>query len=819
MNPTFDKKEAAAALKKFFADGDVFEIRALDAVTATYNRPHTVSGYFDFAHIDTAVDLIASEIRNARGIYFTPNPVEPALLARAANRFRDMGNRDTGTADKDIPRRRWFLVDCDAVRPSGISSTDAEHTAAKEKAAEIKAGFSSIGFPDPVEIDSGNGAQLMYRVDMPGGVDDTVIKAILKKLQACNSPEVDVDESVCNTSRIWRLPGSVNRKGDPIPDRPHRTAKIIHFPEPLQKVPMEKMLDAADLQKEKDFDPEDYVDRISGSGAKISNIDFSKIDDSVSATEPFDLAVWINRFCPDAEGPGDWNGGKKWIFPVCPFNPDHQNRSAVLTEQASGAIGFTCHHNGCKGNDWQKLRELREPGFSERKKERQAVRIPLPPVHFSVDVEDEEPEEVTPDPAPWRDITSKDIQESIEGTMLGEMTKLYASVTVPPLPLEAALLKAIVTAGCALSGPGTPSVKNGLLPPTGAQRARLRINTAGGQVCNIYALLAANSASGKDIGNILDSVTTAKNWNIGTSGSAEGIAEALKQIPNGLISISEFMNWLDEKHWQHKATSFLTEAFSKGYFRHNFSSRSGKNGQSSSDYCYPNIIANIQPEVFENIVRSQDIASGFMGRFLYAKMPEFFGDPAKIDISDILRQFATIIVLFEKKHGIVEVPDDYSKSLSKMFKMYSPEKLHPIWRRLVNEYLPRLAVMLSIDFRIRTQGDTVILEKEHWQKAEKMVQWFFAHAEKMLMMVEDQTNQARNQEKIMRRIVSIIRRYDTGSGVNARRISFNASHTGTPAEQRRQILVEMEERGYITSTVPGCGRGAKFFLKNVPPGW
>lgn len=200
-------------------------------------------------------------------------------------------------------------------------------------------------------------------------------------------------------------------------------------------------------------------------------------------------------------------------------------------------------------------------------------------------------------------------------------------------------------------------------------------------------------------------------------------------------------------------------------------------------------------------------------------MPEFFGDPARIDINKILQQFATIISMYEKKHGTVEVPDGYSNSLSGMFKEYSPQKLHPVWRRLVNEYMPRLAVMLSIDHKIRSQGETVLLESDHWRKAETMVQWFFKHAETMLYQIEDQTVAARNQEKIMRRIAAVILRYDRGGGVNARYISMNAGRTGTTAEQRRQILVEMEERGMITSTVPGCGRGAKFKIKRLPPGF
>lgn len=815
----FNAAEAAVALKKIFQPGDVFEIRALDASTPTYTRPHTASGYFDYDHIDHAVTLIEKEIRFASGIYYTPNPVEPALLARAANRFRDMGQRDPGTADKDIPRRRWLLIDCDAIRPTGISSSEAEHQAAADKAAEIKDGLATMGFPAPVEIDSGNGAQLMYKIDLPGN-DDTICKGILQSLQACNSEAVDIDETVFNAARIWRLPGSLNCKGDPIPDRPHRRARIIRFPDDLQEVPAELLKAAAGIEEPKEFDPAEYQQSAPATSAKLSGINFNQVS-MPAESEKFDLENWIRKYCPDAEGPEPWQNGRKWVFPVCPFNPDHRNRSAVITEQASGAIGFTCHHNGCKGKDWQELRKLLDPDYMERKDREQVRQVgPVGPVRQNAEteaeeiIEDLEPE---PEPAPWRNITSDDIRAVIEGTFLGEMTKLYSSVTVPALPIEAALLKSIVTVGCALSGPGTPDVmKHGLILPTGIDRARLKINTAGGQVCNVYALLAANSASGKDIGNLLDAITTARNWNLGTSGSAEGIAEALKNSPNGLISISEFMNWIDERHWQHKATSFLTEAFSKGYFKHNFSSRGGKNGSSSCDYCYPNIIANIQPEVFENVVNVTDISSGFLGRFIYAKMPEFFGDPAIFDRTKILQRFNELIPYFERKHGSVEVAPGYGKELSEMFQQYSPRKLHPVWRRLVNEYMPRFAVMLSVDFQSRSQGDAVLLELKHWTGAAKMVLWFFKQAEELLAPIESASKQAKEQERIMRIIMRTIAK---GKGkVGMQTISRNSAWTGTNSDLRRKYIMELIERGWIKSSDGGCNRGTKFSIANVPPG-
>ena len=70
----------------------------------------------------------------------------------------------------------------------------------------------------------------------------------------------------------------------------------------------------------------------------------------------------------------------------------------------------------------------------------------------------------------------------------------------------------------------------------------------------------------------------------------------------------------------------------------------------------------------------------------------------------------------------------------------------------------------------------------------------------------------------MRRLAAIIARHDKGDGVNARIISQKALHTGTTAMQRRQLLQEMAERGWIVSSDEAFGRGARFKIARLPPG-
>ena len=342
-----DANEITHALRLWFQAGDVFEVRVLDAVSADYRREHIESGYFDYEHI-SAVPEALKRLLSFRGVYVTVNPVNPDLLARAVNRLRPAGRNPT-TADTDIVRRRWLLIDCDPRRASGVSSSNAEHESALAKAREIRDGLSSLGWPDSIMTDSGNGAQLMYRIDLPAD-DGGLVQKCTNAFALASDDAVSIDTSVHNPARIWRLPGTMNCKGDSIPERPHRMARILEEPQDIVPVSREQMQDIVSYQSE-------------GTQTDVP-------DDEWKHTMPaFDLDSWIAQYCPELGSPQPWKSGRKWIFPVCPFNEAHTNKSAVLIQEPSGAVAFKCHHNGCSGNDWRALRELREPGCYDRREE------------------------------------------------------------------------------------------------------------------------------------------------------------------------------------------------------------------------------------------------------------------------------------------------------------------------------------------------------------------------------------------------------------------------------------------------------------------
>lgn len=213
------------------AGTEIVEIRALDCSTSTYRKPHTQAGFFDRDHLNEAAAeaFRLSRYCNARGVYFTLNSINPALLARRSNRIGvvDFKDREIGTHDADITRRRWLLIDADPNRTAGVSSSADEKAAAERTLADVESYLFGEGWPDPIRADSGNGFHLLYRIDLPAD-DSGLVKQCLQALSAkFTSPAVTIDTSVFNPARICKLYGTASRKGDHVPDRPHRWAKIL----------------------------------------------------------------------------------------------------------------------------------------------------------------------------------------------------------------------------------------------------------------------------------------------------------------------------------------------------------------------------------------------------------------------------------------------------------------------------------------------------------------------------------------------------------------------------------------------------------------
>jgi KaiC/GvpD/RAD55 family RecA-like ATPase len=315
----------------------VFEVRAL----GINGHAGVLSGYFDSPDKLTKA---ATAVHGAEGVYVTPSPVSPALLARAANRLKQPGKKGTSTADADVARRLWLLVDVDAKRPAGISATDAEKAAAEGEAVALRAWLGAQGWPDPVVGDSGNGAHLMYRIDEP---NDAASLELVKRVTAAlvakvNGAGVHVDEKVVNAARIWKCYGTIAAKGDSVPERPHRKAQIVALPDRLQVVTRAQLEALAALAPS----PAAPSPRPTASPAKGGGLD---------------VRAWLAEHGLDVGGERAHDGAG-WIAELksCPWSDAHAD-GAYVGQMASGAAFAGCQHASCSGKGWAELRAKHEP--------------------------------------------------------------------------------------------------------------------------------------------------------------------------------------------------------------------------------------------------------------------------------------------------------------------------------------------------------------------------------------------------------------------------------------------------------------------------
>ncbi len=324
-------------LHTMLAPGQVVELRILDVEG---NSKQIDSGYFD----NPALLAAAAARYSGHGqVYITPNVVDPALLARAANNVKKWARQTTN--DLQVTRRRWLLIDADPERPSGISATDAEHAAALARVVELGIFLAGCGWPEPVIASSGNGGHANYAIDLPNTEDSTLLiqRCLLALSMKFTDEAVKIDTSVYNAARIWKLYGTKAVKGDSTADRPHRYAEILSKPEVLAPVKIEQLQALASLA------PDPSAKKQVSTKGKGGT---------------FDLEAWMEKHSI-AGHKKEWNGGYRWKLDACPFSTAHTD-GAFIVQLANGAIAAGCKHNTCQGKDWHDLRALFDGTKEER---------------------------------------------------------------------------------------------------------------------------------------------------------------------------------------------------------------------------------------------------------------------------------------------------------------------------------------------------------------------------------------------------------------------------------------------------------------------
>jgi len=227
----------AADLARFVHPEQVTELRALHVG----QKGRTFSGWFDGRHLfDMARHALALG-RQAAGVYFVPNPVNPELAAKRMNTVLNVPRGFGLTHDADVLERRFLIVDLDPHRFTADAGQECP-SAARELALarRIARGFvcpflADVGFGRPLVMCSGNGIHLVYQTRPTpgrecGGADPiaTVLRLVAERYSCVG---VAIDTNTFNPCRMLKVPGTMTRKGEPTRDRPHRPARILEVPD------------------------------------------------------------------------------------------------------------------------------------------------------------------------------------------------------------------------------------------------------------------------------------------------------------------------------------------------------------------------------------------------------------------------------------------------------------------------------------------------------------------------------------------------------------------------------------------------------------
>lgn len=307
-----------------------------------FNGKQVYSGYFN--DINKCITAIKKYNGRVPAIYTNLNPINPALLARANNRIDEKSSQTS--QDIDVIRRAWLYADLDPKRPAGISSTDIEHDRAIQKAYFIRDNLLEYGWGKPVICDSGNGASLLYKIELENNnIITDLIKQSLTALDYLYSDQLtEIDLTVVNPSRIIKVYGTTAKKGDSTPERPHRDSKILEIPDNIKPISKEQL--------------EELISRLPKE---------SKEQEDTTTQKGFDIEKWLKSFDISVSTQKPWMGGFVYSLAECPFDSNHKAPDSSIIKHKSNAISFHCFHNSCKDHTWKELREMKEPNRDQRK--------------------------------------------------------------------------------------------------------------------------------------------------------------------------------------------------------------------------------------------------------------------------------------------------------------------------------------------------------------------------------------------------------------------------------------------------------------------
>lgn len=305
-----------------FRDAGIVELRHHDG-------QRWVTGWFDNPEA-----LLQEARRRAKvgNLYISLNAPKPRIV----------GNGMTGkpVRDADIGWIVRLPFDFDPTRPTGNCATDEELATACERRDRFVEAMVGLGWPMPLRAKSGNGYHALYRTRLPVNNETRqMLKTIYYGLYTdFDTPEVSFDRSVRNAGRIFRLYGSVNRKGPNTQDRPHRQS-TVWIPRDWQQITQKQLESLANAYEKRTL-----------SRAERRSTKTQYHPKGIGDYTSLDVVSWFQSHGLYLRHIED---NKHAV--ICPWKDAHTTESpphggdSIIYESGDGWPGFYCHHSHCEG--------------------------------------------------------------------------------------------------------------------------------------------------------------------------------------------------------------------------------------------------------------------------------------------------------------------------------------------------------------------------------------------------------------------------------------------------------------------------------------
>jgi|GEM_PF-1675077 len=334
--------DSSTYLERLFADSHLVELR------------HHTGSHWEFGVFDDIDALRRAVLRreNAGALYTSLNRINRDS-ARVTNAVAPQSIANRAVKNEDIAVVTRIPFDFDPERPTGTNSTEAELKRAIECRDMVVQALRALGWPMPLLAISGNGAHAVFRTNIKPDAAWREGSAVL--YQAISNQFHDLlkehgvkfDPVVRNPGRIWRLYGTLNRKGAPTPERPHRTATCTLPAGAWQIVTPRQVQAVVDAWRPAVVKDETIRERQRLGNFRPGTGDYKTLD----IVALFQAYGFYRRQLDDHTH-----------AVRCPWADQHSTKGGtsdtVIFEARDGWPGFYCHHAHCQGRNIKDVIQL-----------------------------------------------------------------------------------------------------------------------------------------------------------------------------------------------------------------------------------------------------------------------------------------------------------------------------------------------------------------------------------------------------------------------------------------------------------------------------